>query len=252
MTTSYWANGASISGMNNAQLRSSVPITKSIKMVAKQTERLWRRHHLTYDDVCAVSRIVRDGLGLRRPRTRQRIVDRLSRDEARRLIDHAYRASGRDGLLVKTLLFTGARVSEFVAIRVEDFFAEEHTIQILNGKGGKGRSVPILSTLAQELRTHLGDRRAGFLFETRSATGFTARRVQQIVKDAAAAAGILKAVHPHLLRHTVAQRLLDGGMALEGVQRFLGHAKIATTQVYAQSTPSAIAASYERALSDAA
>jgi integrase/recombinase XerD len=237
--------------MNNAELRTSIPITKSLKTAAKQTERLWRRHHLTYDDVCAISRLARDGLGLRRPRTRQRIVDRLSRDEASRLIDHAYRASGRDGLLVKTMLFTGARVSEFVAIRVEDVFPEEHMIRILNGKGGKDRSVPILPALAQELRTYLGDRRAGFLFETRAARGFTARRIQQIVKEVAAAANISKAVHPHLLRHTVAQRLLDGGMALEEVQRFLGHAKIVTTQVYAQSTPAAIAVSYRRALADA-
>ncbi len=154
--------------------------------------------------------------------------------------------------MVKTLLFTGARVSEFVAIRVEDVYPEEHAIRILKGKGGKQRSVPILPALAQELRTHLSERRAGFLFETRSATGLTARRVQQIVRETAAAAGITKAVHPHLLRHTVAQHLLDGGMPLEEVQRFLGHSRITTTQIYAQSTPAAIAGSYRRALADAA
>jgi integrase/recombinase XerD len=237
---------------NVAELRSPNPTAKSVKAAIRETLAIWRRHHLTYDDTRAVGRAVRLKLELKRPRTRQGTVDRLSRDEARRLIDHAYKANGRNGLLVKALLFTGARVSEFVSIRVEDFYAEENAIRIRNGKGGKERGVPILPALAQELRTHLGGRRAGFLFETRSADAFTPRRVQQIVSDVATAAGILKRVHPHLLRHSVAQALLDGGMALEEVQRFLGHSKITTTQVYAQSTPAAIATSYRRALADAA
>jgi integrase/recombinase XerD len=238
--------------LNVADLRSPNENAKSLKTAIRQTEAIWRRHHLTYDDARAVGRAVRLQLGLGRPRTRQTTVDRLSRDEARRLIEHAYRASGRNGLLVKTLLFTGARVSEFVAIRLEDFYSEEHSIRIRNGKGGKERSVPILPALAQELRTHVGARRAGFLFETRSASSFTSRRVQQIVAEVAEAAVITKRVHPHLLRHTVAQNLLDGGMSLEEVQRFLGHTKIQTTEIYAQSTPAAIATSYRRALAEAA
>jgi integrase/recombinase XerD len=234
------------------ELRSPNANAKSLKAAIRQTAAIWRREHLTYDDARAVGRAVRLQLGLGRPKTRQGTVDRLSRDEARRLIDHAYRASGRNGLLVKTLLFTGARVSEFVAIRLEDVFPEETAIRIRNGKGGKERSVPILPALAQELRTHVGSRRAGYLFETRSASGFTSRRVQQIVAEVARAAGITKAVHPHLLRHSIAQSLLDGGMALEEVQRFLGHSTIQTTEIYAQSTPAAIAGSYRRALAEAA
>lgn len=233
---------------NTTELRSPIANAKSLKTAIRETLAIWRRHHLSYDDARAVGRAVRGQLGLLRPRSRQGTVDRLSRDEVHRLIEHAYRVSGRNGLLVKTLLFTGARVSEFVAIRVEDVFTAENTIRIRHGKGGKQRSVPILSALAQELRTHLGSRGVGFLFETRSATAFTPRRVQQIVYDVAVAAGIAQAVHPHLLRHTIAQQLLDGGMSLEEVQRFLGHSKITTSQIYAQSTPSAIRESYTRAL----
>jgi integrase/recombinase XerD len=72
--------------------------------------------------------------------------------------------------------------------------------------------------------------------------------VQQIVKDVAAAAGITKRVYPHLLRHTVAQHLLEGGMPLEQVQKFLGHEKLETTQIYAESSPQMIRDSYRRAL----
>lgn len=216
--------------------------------VVRRTEYLWRRYHLTYDQAIQVAKQVRARLALERPTQRHRVVERLSREEERKLITRAYRARGARGLLVKTLLFSGSRVSEFVAIRVEDFFFDETMIRIRKGKGGKERVVPILPELAQELRTHLAGREAGFLFETRSAGADSPRRVQQIIKAVAAEAKITKRVYPHLLRHTVAQHLLEGGMPLDQVQKFLGHAKIETTQIYAESSPAMLQNSYRRAL----
>jgi integrase/recombinase XerD len=216
--------------------------------VVRGTERLWRRFHLSYDQVIQVAKHARARLGLERPGARLSVVDRLSREEERALIQQAYRAPSSRGLLVKTLLLSGARVAEFVGIRVEDFFFEEAMLRIRRGKGDKERVVPILPELAQELRTHLGRRQAGFLFETRAARAFSPRRVQQIIREVAEAARIGKRVYPHLLRHTVAQHLLEGGMPLEQVQKFLGHAKIETTQIYAASSPAMIQESYRRAL----
>jgi integrase/recombinase XerD len=135
-----------------------------------------------------------------------------------------------------------------VSIRVDNFFFDECMLRIQKGKGDKDRVVPILPTLAQELQTHLAGRKAGFLFETRSATKFSPRRIQQIIKETAADAGIAKRVYPHLLRHTVAQHLLEGGMPLDQVQKFLGHAKIETTQIYASSSTTMIQQSYRQAL----
>lgn len=228
--------------------RNAKPARAPLAEVVRETARLWRGYHLTYDQVIQVSKHARAVLELERPDKRPTVVDRLTRDEERRLIARAYRAQGVRGLLVKTLFLSGLRVSEFVALKVGDFFFEEQMLRVRRGKGGKGRSVPILKSLAQELKTYLGMREAGYLFETRSATAFSPRRVQQIVKETAAAAKIGKRVYPHLLRHTVAQQLLEGGMPLEQVQRFLGHAKIVTTQVYAASSPAMIRQSYERAL----
>ena len=169
---------------------------------------------------------MRDRLELERPIKRRKVIDRLSHADAEKLIAQAYREGGQHGLLVKTLLLSGARVAEFVAIKVGDLFLEEAMLHIRNGKGKKERYVPILPGLAQELSTHLDGRKAGFLFETRSARSYTPRRVQQIVKATAASAGITKRVYPHLLRHTVAQHMLEGGMPLEQVQKFLGHEKL--------------------------
>jgi len=118
----------------------------------------------------------------------------------------------------------------------------ERVVVIRRGKGGKRREVPIRRELAQLLRLHLGSRRTGPLFPSRQkGTGttphvLTRQRVGQIVREVARAAAITKRVYPHLLRHTMATRLLALGMEITDVQRFLGHEDIATTRLYAETT----------------
>jgi len=222
----------------------------SLKALVTATTRLWRKHHLTYDQARYVSKEVRRSLGIEQVKTRKRVVERLSRDEEKRLIQHAYKNRSEHGLLIKTLFQTGARVSEFANIKVEHFFFDELMILIDKGKGGKSRYVPILSELAQELRTHLGDRGTGYLFETNRHMPYSPRRIQQIVKSTAERAKIKKRVYPHLLRHSVATTLLERGMPIDQIQKFLGHSKLETTQVYAESTTEMVKESYRRALSE--
>ncbi len=221
----------------------------SLKALISATTKLWRTHHLTYDQARYVSKEVRKALSIERVKTRKRVVQRLSRDEEGRLIQRAYRDKSEHGLLIKTLFQTGARVSEFANIKVEHFFFDEVMILIDKGKGGKSRYVPILPELAQELRTHLGGRGTGYLFETNRHMPYSPRRIQQIVKSTAEGAKIKKRVYPHLLRHSVATTLLERGMPIDQIQKFLGHSKLETTQVYAESTTEMIKESYRRALS---
>lgn len=221
----------------------------NLKALISATTRLWRGHHLTYDQARYVSKEVRRALGIGRVKTRKRVVERLSRDEERRLIQHAYKDRSEHGLLIKTLFQTGTRVSELANIKVEHFFFDELMLLIEKGKGGKSRYVPLLSELAQELRTHLGDRGIGYLFETNRHLPYSPRRIQQIVKATAEGAQIKKRVYPHLLRHSVATTLLERGMPIDQIQKFLGHSKLETTQVYADSTTAMIKESYRRALS---
>jgi integrase/recombinase XerD len=222
--------------------------SSSLIPVIAATKKLWRQYHLTYDQTHYVAKEVRRALAIERPRTRTRVVARLSREEERKLIAYVYRVQGTRGLLIKTLFQTGARVSEFVNIKANEVFFEEQVILISKAKGGKSRYVPILPQLAQELRTHLGNRTGGYLFETVQHTHYSPRRIQQIIKETAADARITKRVYPHLLRHSVAMTLLERGMPLEQIQKFLGHAKLDTTQVYAESTAEMIKASYQKAL----
>ena len=164
------------------------------------------------------------------------------------MIGQAYRMPGVRGLLIKTLFQTGARVSEFVHLQVPDVYFDEQMLLITQAKGGKQRYVPLLPDLTHELRTYLRDRTTGPLFVTIRHTPYSPRRLQQIVQETAARAGITTRVYPHLLRHSVATTLLERGMPLEQIQQFLGHTKLETTQIYAASTTAMIKESYQKAL----
>ena len=231
-------------------MRTPSPSTQSdtLQGVITDTLKLWRRHHLSYDQTRYVAKAVRRALTVARPPTRTRVITRLSREEEQRLIGQAYRMPGVRGLLIKTLFQTGARVSEFVHLQVADVYFDEQMLLITHAKGGKQRYIPLLPDLTHELRTYLRDRTAGPLFETTRHTPYSPRRIQQLVQETAALASITKRVYPHLLRHSVATTLLEQGMPLEHIQQFLGHAKLETTQVYAASTTAMIKESYQKAL----
>jgi integrase/recombinase XerD len=107
----------------------------------------WRQGHVEQ---------VRRRLDLTPPATHPRTVERLDRAEVERLIAATYRDGSRRGLMIKTLFLTGARVSEFVHVRVEDLHLDDDPPRIHLAHAN--RSVPILPTLGQELRTHLQGR----------------------------------------------------------------------------------------------
>jgi integrase/recombinase XerD len=135
--------------------------TPGLRTVISATKKLWRQYHLTYDQTRYVAKEVRDALAVERPKTRKRVVARLSREEEERLIKHAYRMKGERGILIKTLLQTGARVSEFVNLKAEDVFFDEQMILIAKAKGGEESVCPHLAGagpgVADALRsTHRG------------------------------------------------------------------------------------------------
>src|SRR5437764_4749014 len=100
----------------------------SLRSVINATKKLWRQYHLTYDQTRYVAKEVRHALAVERPKTRKRVVARLSREEETRLITHAYRMKGERGLLIKTLFQTGARVTESGNIRTEAVVFDEQMI----------------------------------------------------------------------------------------------------------------------------
>jgi integrase/recombinase XerD len=145
----------------------------------------------------------------------------------------------RDRALLELAYGAGLRVSELVALTPGDVWMDDQVVRVF-GKGGKERLVPIgrqvmgaVSIYLHELRTRLdrGKTRNRLLLNVR---GQPLSRVGAwgIVKQAAIRAGITKRVTPHTLRHSFATHLLEGGADLRAVQEMLGHADLATTQIY--------------------
>jgi len=179
------------------------------------------------------------------PRLGRPLPKVLSRVEVDRLIAAAEAKGGVDGGRMATLLeilyATGLRVSELVTlplIAVE----RDPAVLMVRGKGDKERLVPLSdparAAIASWLRVRAGLLAEGassrFLFPSRGRTGhLTRQRFAQLLKEAALAADLDPArVSPHVLRHAFASHLLEGGADLRSVQLMLGHADIATTQIY--------------------
>ncbi len=216
------------------------------------------REGIDYAQSKAVFKATRERAGLRAAPERRGGVDRLTVEEELRFLDQAYAQGGRTGLMLQALLETGARASELVQLRVEDVSLAERMVTIRHGKGDKRREVPIRRDLAQLLQLYIDTRRAGPLFASRQQGSgpvphtLTRQRVGQIVRGVARDAGITKRVYPHLLRHTVATRLLALGMDITDLQRFLGHESITTTRLYAETTAATLQRRFDKLTDPAA
>ena len=212
-----------------------------ITRVADEIADILVREGIDYVQSKALFRAARIKAGLHAPKETRSAPARLALEEQLRFIDAAYVRNGRTGLMVQTLLETGTRVSQFVALRVEDVSLAECTIAVETGKGGKRHEIPIRVELARLLAMHIGNRRAGPLFLSRQRTRsgartYTRQRIGQMEREVARDAGIAKRIYPHLLRHTMAARLLALGMHITDIQKFLGHEDIGATRIDAETS----------------
>jgi integrase/recombinase XerD len=180
----------------------------------------------------------------------------LTRVEVDRLIAAAQAKGsdgGRMGTLLEILYGSGLRVSELVGLPVAAA-ERDPTMLLVRGKGSKERQVPVSdparAAIAKWLRTRaasLGEEKSRYLFPSRGREGhLTRQRFAQLLKEAALAAGIDPVrVSPHVLRHAFASHLLEAGADLRSVQLMLGHADIATTQIYTHVVPEKLRALVE-------
>jgi integrase/recombinase XerD len=145
----------------------------------------------------------------------------------------------RDRALLEFAYATGARVSEVVALRLQDVMYEDGLARLF-GKGSKERLVPVgrralgaVALYAREIRPAFDHGQGkGCVFLNARGTRLSRVGAWAVIKRAARTAGITKTVTPHTLRHTFATHLLEGGADLRAVQEMLGHADLSTTQLY--------------------
>ena len=184
------------------------------------------------------------------PRPGRPLPKILTRDEMKNLIEAAAAKDGAVGLrlgaMVELLYASGLRISELVALPVAPF-TQAPAYLIVKGKGGKERLAPLSETARSAVRAYLtvrpsffpkGVKASPWLFPSRGRAGrLTTRRFAQLLDEAALEAGLDPAkVSPHVLRHAFATHLLEGGADLRVVQTLLGHADIASTQIYTHVT----------------
>jgi integrase/recombinase XerD len=180
------------------------------------------------------------------PKTALRLPDVLSQDEVRRLLNSpdTRRPQGiRDSAMLEVLYASGLRVSELVHLKIQDIHLDAGFVRVL-GKGSKERIVPIGQYAREKVLFYLENARgrlvkncaSPFLFIARAGRPLTRQGFWKQLRRYASSAGILKKVTPHSLRHSFASHLLEGGADLRAVQLMLGHADIATTQIYTHVT----------------
>jgi integrase/recombinase XerC len=192
--------------------------------------------------------------GLPAPRVRRKIPRALEVDEASRLVeapagDDPLRL--RDRALLELLYAAGLRVAELVGLDLRDVDCEGGTVRV-RGKGNRERVVPVgrpaLAALERYLRAGrpaLRPRDQAVFVNGRGAR-LTTRGARMVVGRYGGKAGLAGDVHPHLLRHTFATHLLEGGADLRVVQELLGHARLTTTQVYTHITVDRLKELYRR------
>ena len=173
---------------------------------------------------------------IRAPKAARKLPQVLDVDEAVQLVEVATDAplGLRDRALLELFYSSGLRLSEVCALKWADLDFAQGLVTVL-GKGSKQRIVPVgsharnaLAALREEAAGQPGD----FVFPGRGGAQISSRAVQLRVKKLAAQRGVYKRVHPHLLRHSFASHMLESSSDLRGVQELLGHADIATTQIY--------------------
>jgi integrase/recombinase XerD len=179
---------------------------------------------------------------LRAPKQSRKLPQVLSRDEVAELLRQprgTEPAALRDRALLETMYACGLRASEAIGLEVGDVDLEAGILRA-RGKGSKERLVPIGSAAARALGAYLqrgrgrlvGDRWESRLFVNQRGGGLTRQGLYKIVQRHATSAGLASKMSPHTLRHSFATHLLAGGCDLRSLQEMLGHADIATTQLY--------------------
>ena len=196
--------------------------------------RYLRLEHIIEDDPMVL---------LESPRTGRHLPDVLAVDEIDAMIDCIDLKDPlgrRNRAIIETLYGCGLRVSELCALRLPDVNVDELFIMI-TGKGNKQRMVPMSKTAATLIEEYVATDRENvkpkrgaedIVFLNRRGGQLSRVMIFYIIRDLAKAAGIVKEVSPHTLRHSFATHLLEGGANLRAIQQMLGHESIATTQIY--------------------
>ena len=196
------------------------------------------------------SRNIEPPLNLTTPKRSRKMPNYLTQREAARLLESS-RDDLKNSAIVSLLIYTGIRVGELCKIDIDDLNIEERFIRIRSGKGDKDRIVIIPDECASTLQDYLMERynvqgrSRAFLVSNRK-TRYDTSSVERIVRSLGKKAGLDRKVTPHVLRHTFATTVLRNGGDIRFIQQVLGHASVATTQIYTHVDDNTLREMYEK------
>jgi integrase/recombinase XerC len=250
------AGEAPLTGLSPADLRRFLATLHGRGLTGRSLARLlsgWRaffrfamdRDHSFKDNPCT---------GLKAPKSQRRLPSALSPDEAVQLvaIEGGDPLEIRDRALLELAYSSGLRVAELSGLKLSMLDLATGEVRVW-GKGSKERIVPVGAPARAALeawiamRTRLPIRDAEALFLSRTGRRLAPRAIQQRLAEWAVKRGLNRHVHPHMLRHSFASHLLQSSGDLRAVQELLGHASIASTQVYTHLDFQYLAKAYDKA-----
>ena len=235
---SGWAEGQGVDlvDVRAEQLRAFVAAEHRRGLSAKSLQRRLSACRSFYAWLLRHGRIAASpAAAIRAPKAPRKLPQVLDPDEVKVLVEVPTDAplGLRDRALLELFYSSGLRLSELCALRWRDLDFDGGLVTVL-GKGGKQRSVPMGSFARAALaawQASTGAGRESPVFPGRNGP-ISPRAVQYRLRQLAQRQGLFKRVHPHLLRHSFASHILESSGDLRGVQELLGHADIATTQIY--------------------
>lgn len=199
-----------------ARDKSASTVSVAYNAIQFYYKEIWRRSFFVY---------------LKHPKKEKRLPSVLSKDEVKDMIERT--ENPKHKCMIQFLYGTGLRVGELIRLRMREIDMNRNMIHVVQGKGAKDRYVmlpeALRDTMKRQARLKEPD---SFLFTSYDGGHLTEATVQKVVMEAAKRAGIGKSVSPHMLRHSFATHLLETGTDIRYIQELLGHAKLATTQIY--------------------
>ncbi|MET0894024.1 MAG: tyrosine recombinase XerC [Pseudoxanthomonas sp.] len=235
-----WASAqglSDLSALDTGQLRAFVAAEHRRGLAAKSLQRRLSACRSYFNWLLRHARIVASpAAALRAPKSPRKLPQVLDADEASRLVEVPTDVplGLRDRALLELFYSSGLRLSELCGLRWNDLDLGSGFVTVL-GKGSKQRKVPVGSHARRALDAWREEQKPAsdaFVFPGRSGGPISQRAVQIRMKLLAQKQGLFKNVHPHMLRHSFASHILESSGDLRGVQELLGHADIATTQIY--------------------
>jgi integrase/recombinase XerD len=223
------------------------PNTKTKDKLASQILLMVRKQNIDYEGLRYIFRRVRKNAGISRPKDRS--LPKLLTEVELQAFFRTIQSCGvlEHEIMLRLLFFTAVRVAELVNIKVCDVDLGNSKIFIQDGKGGKDRYVLFPSSFRLALESHIQtNAQRKYLFQSRLYKQYTTRRIQQLVENYGAQAGI--EVHCHLFRHQMLTYLTRKGLSDSQIQLVSGHSSKKSLEIYQHLSLEAVEQAYQDAV----